>query len=327
MQLGRRAALGGLAAVAVAAVLARPTWPDKPMIWIVPSAPGSPLDAFGRPVGAHVAEKLGQPVVIDNRSGAGGTIGVAMAARAPADGYTMVIGATSITYLQTDLSQRRLRLPARPRAGERARPHPARAGGQSERARRLDPARSSSRRRARRPIRSTSARRASAPTPHLAMELLQSRAGIKLHHVPYRAGAQMVQDVLSGQVAAMWSSGGAVAGFVKEGKLRVLGIAGRRRDPILPDVPTMDEAGLKDFRAVAWFALFAPRRTPAAILDRMHDEVQAALAADDVKKRLGGAGRQGRAREPRRVRPLHRPGDRALEPRRQSRQHPARVDA
>jgi tripartite-type tricarboxylate transporter receptor subunit TctC len=116
------------------------------------------------------------------------------------------------------------------------------------------------------------------------MELLQNRAGIKLHHVPYRAGSQMVQDVLSGQVAAMWSSAGAVAGFVREGKLRVLGIAGRRRDPILPDVPTMDEAGLKDFRAVAWFALFAPRRTPVAILDRMHDQVQAALDADDVKK-------------------------------------------
>ena len=116
------------------------------------------------------------------------------------------------------------------------------------------------------------------------MELLQTRAGIKLHDVPDPRGSQMVQDVLSGQVAATWSSGGAVAGFVREGKLRVLGIAGRRRDPILPEVPTMDEAGLKDFRAVAWFALFAPRRTPVAILDRMHDEVQAALDADDVKK-------------------------------------------
>src|SRR5207302_935168 len=107
--------------------------------------------------------------------------------------------------------------------------------------------------------------------------------GIKLHHVPYRNGAQALQDLLSGQVTAIWSSGGAIAGHLKDGKIRVLGVAGRRRDPILPDVPTMDEAGLKDFRAVAWFALFAPKRTPTAILDRMHGAVQAALAADDVK--------------------------------------------
>jgi tripartite-type tricarboxylate transporter receptor subunit TctC len=89
--------------------------------------------------------------------------------------------------------------------------------------------------------------------------------------------------VLSGQLAATWAGAGAVAGFVKQGKLRVLGVAGRRRDPVLPDVPTFEEAGLKDFRAVAWFSLFAPRRTPAAILDRVHAEVQAALAADDVR--------------------------------------------
>ncbi|MFI5033456.1 MAG: Bug family tripartite tricarboxylate transporter substrate binding protein [Reyranellales bacterium] len=282
MQLGRRAALGGLATVAAGGVRAA-AWPDKPMVWIVPSAPGGPLDAFGRPVGAHVAEKLGQPVVIDNRSGAGGTIGVAMATRAPADGYTMVIGATSITYLQTIYPSAGFDFPrdlapvsalARIQLALVVNPH------------RLDVSTL--------PQFIEAARKAPesiafgtpglGTTPHLAMELLQTRAGIKLHHVPYRAGSQMVQDVLSGQVAAMWSSGGAVAGFVREGKLRVLGIAGRRRDPILPEVPTMDEAGLKDFRAVAGFALFAPRRTPVAILDRMHDEVQAALDADDVKK-------------------------------------------
>jgi tripartite-type tricarboxylate transporter receptor subunit TctC len=241
------------------------------------------LDAFGRPVGAHVAEKLGQPVVIDNRSGAGGTIGIAMASRAPADGYTMVIGATSITYLQTiyrgagfDLSRDLAPVSALARIQLALVVNPQR----------LDVATL--------PQFIEAARKAPesidfgspglGTTPHLAMELLQSRAGIKLHHVPYRGGSQMVQDVLSGQIAAAWSSAGAVAGFVKEGKLRVLGIAGRRRDSILPEVPTFDEAGLKDFRAVAWFALFAPKRTPAAILDRMHDEVQAALDADDVKK-------------------------------------------
>jgi tripartite-type tricarboxylate transporter receptor subunit TctC len=119
--------------------------------------------------------------------------------------------------------------------------------------------------------------------PHLAAELLQSRAGIKLHHVPYRNGGQLLQDLLSGQVAATWSSAGLIAGHLKDGKVRVLAVAGRRREALLPDVRTMDEAGLKDFRAVAWFALFAPKRTPVEILDRMHGVVQQALAADDVK--------------------------------------------
>jgi tripartite-type tricarboxylate transporter receptor subunit TctC len=100
-RLGRRAAIGGLLAATMAEAARAADWPTKPMTWIVPTAPGSPLDAFGRPVAAHVSEKLGQAVVIDNRSGAGGTIGIASAARAAADGYTMLIGATSATYLPT----------------------------------------------------------------------------------------------------------------------------------------------------------------------------------------------------------------------------------
>jgi tripartite-type tricarboxylate transporter receptor subunit TctC len=280
--IDRRALLAGLAAAPLAMPARAAGWPDKPLVWIVPSAPGGPLDGFGRPVAAHVAEKLGQPVVIDNRSGAGGTIGVAMATRAPADGYTMVIGATSITYLQSiypsagfDFARDLAPVSALARIQLALVVNPERVKA-STLAQFIEAARKA-------PESIDFGTPGLGTTPHLAMELLQSRAGIRLHHVPYRNGSQMVQDVLSGQVAAMWSSGGAVAGFVKEGKLRVLGIAGRRRDPILPDVPTMDEAGLKDFRAVAWFALFAPKRTPAAILDRMHDEVQAALAADDVR--------------------------------------------
>ena len=113
--------------------------------------------------------------------------------------------------------------------------------------------------------------------------MLQDRTGIRLHHVPYRNGAQMLQDVLAGQVAAMWATPAEAAAHARSGKLRALGIPGRRREPLLPDVPTFDEAGLKDFRAAAWFALFAPKRTPEAILDRMHDVVQEALARDDIK--------------------------------------------
>jgi tripartite-type tricarboxylate transporter receptor subunit TctC len=282
MRIDRRALLTGVAAAGLAASARAADWPDKPLAWIVPTAPSSPLDAFGRPVGQHVSEKLGQPVVIDNRSGAGGTIGIAMAARAPADGYTMVIGATSITYLQTiypaagfDFVRDFAPVSALARIQLVLVVNPA-ALDVSSLAQFIEAARQ-------KPDSIDFASPGIGTVPHLAIELLQTRADIKLHHVPYRNGAQMLQDVLAGQVAATWATPAEAAAHAKSGQLRALGIPGRRREPMLPDVPTFDEAGLKDFRAAAWFALFAPRRTPEAILDRLHGAVQAALAADDVK--------------------------------------------
>lgn len=282
MQVDRRVLLAGLGAALAAPGARAGEWPDKPLVWITPAAPGGPFDAFGRPVAAHVAETLGQSIVIDNRSGAGGTIGAGMGARAAPDGYTMLLGATSITYLQSIY----------PSAGfDFARDFaPICALARIQLAlvvnrERLDVATMAQFIEAARqkPESIEIGSPGIGTVPHLATELLQDRAGIKLHHVPYRNGAQALQDTLSGQVAATWINAGAIAGHLKDGKLRVLAIAGRRREALLPEVPTMDEAGLKDFRAVAWFALFAPRRTPDAILDRMHGVVQQALGADDVK--------------------------------------------
>jgi tripartite-type tricarboxylate transporter receptor subunit TctC len=286
MVLGRRAALGGMMAAGLPATVvprARAAgWPDKPITWIVPTAPGSPLDAFGRPVGQHVSERLGQPVVIDNRSGAGGTIGIAMAARAPADGHTMVIGATSITYLQTiypaagfDFVRDLAPVSALARIQIVLAINPA-VLDVATLAQFLEAAK-------KKPDSIDFGSPGIGTIPHLAIEMLQDRTGIKLHHVPYRSGGQMLQDVLAGQVAAMWATPAEVVAHAKGGRLRALAIPGRRREAILPGVPTFDEAGLGDFRAAAWFALFAPRRTPEAVLDRMHGAVQEALARDDIK--------------------------------------------
>ena len=282
MRIDRRALLTGIAAAGLAAPARAADWPDKPITWIVPTAPGSPLDAFGRPVGQHVSASLGQPVVIDNRSGAGGTIGIAMAARAPADGYSMVIGATSITYLQTiyaqagfDFTRDLAPVSALARIQIVLVVNPA-VLDVSSLEQFIDAAK-------KKPDSIDFASPGVGTIPHLAIEMLQDRTGTRLHHVPYRNGAQMLQDVLAGQVAAMWATPAEAASHAKSGKLRALAIPGRRREPLLPDVPTFDEAGLKDFRAAAWFALFAPRRTPEAILDRMPDVVQEALAHDDIK--------------------------------------------
>ncbi len=282
-RITRRTALGGLTMAGIAGRAWAAEWPEKPVVWVVPAGPGGPFDAFARPVGSHVTQKLGQSMIIDNRSGAGGTIGVASAARAPADGYTFLVAATSATYAPSvypnagfDLARDFAPICALARIQSALVINPDRLDV-STLQQFIEAAK-------RKPDSIDIATPGVGTVPHLATLLLQSRAGIQLHHVPYRSGAQMTQDLLGGQVAASWSPVGLVNGHVKAGKLRVLAIAGRRREPMMPDVPTMDEAGLKDFRAVAWFGLFAPKATPAAILDRMHEEVQAALAADDVKK-------------------------------------------
>jgi len=119
---------------------------------------------------------------------------------------------------------------------------------------------------------------------HLAINLFDQAAGVKLNHVPYRGGAPMLQDLLAGQVSAAFVVLSAVVPHVQSGKLRALGIAGRRREPTLPNVPTMAEAGLADFRATIWFGVFAPAKTPADVLDRIHGAVQAALQTDKVKQ-------------------------------------------
>jgi tripartite-type tricarboxylate transporter receptor subunit TctC len=269
-------------ATAFAADAAAQNWPARSARIVVPFQPGGGADIQARILGRKFYESFGQTFVVDNRSGAGGTIGIAMAARAPADGHTMVIGATSITYLQTiypaagfDFTRDLAPVSALARIQLVLVVNPA-VLDVSSLAQFIGAAK-------KKPDAIDFGSPGIGTVPHLAIELLQGRADIKLHHVPYRNGAQMMQDVLAGQIAATWATPAEAAAHAKGGKLRALGIPGRRREPMLPDVPTFDEAGLKDFRAAAWFALFAPRRTPEAILDRLHDAVQEALAADDVK--------------------------------------------
>jgi tripartite-type tricarboxylate transporter receptor subunit TctC len=283
IDLTRRAALGGLMAAGVAGTARAAEWPAKNITWIVPFPAGGPTDVFARPVSAGVAPSLGQTIVIDNRGGAGGTIGTAQAAHMPADGYNMLVGLSSLTFAPLiypkagfDLVHDFEPIAAFARTQSALVVNPAKLDVTTveqfvERARS-------------RPGSIEMASPGLGTVPHLAIVSLESRAKIEVHHVPYRGGAPALQDLLGGQVAAMFGSISTLAGHIRAGKLRALAIAGRRREPMLPDVPTMDEAGFKDFRAVSWFGLFAPKRTPAAILDRMHASVQQALATDEVKR-------------------------------------------
>ncbi len=283
--IARRSLLGGLmAAGAGPMVPARASdWPTRSVSWIVPFPAGGGSDMFSRPIAARVAEAIGESVVIDNRSGAGGTVGTAVAARAAPDGYTMLVGDTGLVYAPTIY----------PRAGfDFLRDFaPIAAFGRVPYALVINPARIDAPNleafieMAKKAPGSIDIGSAGLGTvTHLAIGLFEGRAGIKLTHVPYRGGAPMLQDLLAGQIGAAFVLVSAVAGAVRSGKLRALAVINRRRDAQLPDVPTAHEAGLADFRMTTWFGLFAPIRTPDVVLDRVHAAVQRALGSDEVKR-------------------------------------------
>lgn len=257
-------------------------WPERPIAWLLPFPAGGPTDAFARPLGAYAGSKLGQTIVIDNRSGAGGTVAAAAVARAAPDGYTMLVGYTGLTYASQ----------LYPQAGDFGRDFaPISAFARVVQVLAINPARldvsslpqfiEAARKK---PGGIDVASAGLGTVPHLALEMLQIRAGIKLSHVPYRGSAPALQDLLAGQVDALFMPVASVAGLVRTGKIRVLAVGGRRREPLLPDVPTFAEAGLADFRASSWYGLFAPRGTPTAVLDRMHAVIQEALAQPEVKQ-------------------------------------------
>ena len=279
----RRLVLGGLLASTASMPAWAGEWPERPVAWIVPFPAGGGSDLFARPIAARVGDRLGQTMVIDNRSGAGGTLGTAVAARAPADGYTVLVGDTGLTYAPAIY----------PRAGfdfdrDFA---PISAFARVPYVLVINPAHLD--------VATLAAFIATAKkkpgvidigsaglgtVTHLAIGLFEGRTGVQLHHVPYRGGAPMLQDLLAGQIAAAFVLVSAVADHVKSGKLRALAVASRRREALLPDVPTAQEAGLADFRITTWFGLFAPARTPGAVLDRLHGAVQEALADEGVKR-------------------------------------------
>jgi tripartite-type tricarboxylate transporter receptor subunit TctC len=257
-------------------------WPDRSVTWIVPFPAGGGSDLFARPIAAHVGSRLGQTMVIDNKSGAGGTLGTAVAARAPADGYTLLVGDTGLTYAPMvypragfDFDRDFAPISAFARVPYVLVVNPARLDVATLAAF-IEAAK-------KKPGSIDVGSTGLGTVTHLAIEIFESRAGVKLNHVPYRGGAPMLQDLLAGQVAAAFVLVSAVAGYVRSGKLRALAVANRRREALLPDVPSAPEAGLADFRITTWFGLFAPSRTPDAALDRLHDAVQEALATEAVK--------------------------------------------
>jgi tripartite-type tricarboxylate transporter receptor subunit TctC len=280
-----RRALPALLLAFVASLAAAQGYPSKPIHLIVPFPPGGPTDIVGRLVGQKLSEGLGQPVVVDNRPGAGGTVGSSAAAKAPADGYTLLYGSTSTLAIAPALYRN---LSYDPRhafapislvsrgaiiAAVNAQV-PARTLQEFIALAKKEPGKLSY------------ASAGSGTPPHLAAELFKTVAGVDLLHVPYKGGAPAISDLAGGQVQAIFEGQVTLLPHIKSGKVRALAITGAQRDPALPDVPTFAEAGLPSYDGYFWSGLVAPAGTPGEIVTRLNGVLLQALNAPDARDAL-----------------------------------------
>jgi len=272
-----------LLSVAAASVLAQ-GYPDKPLKLVVPFPPGGPTDIVGRLVAQKLAEGIGQPVVVENRPGAGGTVGSTAVARAPADGYTLLYGSTTLAIapsLYKDLAYDP-RTAFAPISLVSRGPIIAAVNAQLP-AKTLKDfialAKSS-------PGRINYGSAGSGTPPHLAAELFKTVAGVDLVHVPYKGGGPAVSDLAGGQVQVIFEGLPTLLPHIKSGKVRALAITGAKRDPALPEVPTFAEAGLPGYDANFWNGLVAPAGTPAEVIARLNSVLVQALATPEVHAAL-----------------------------------------
>jgi len=277
-------------ALAAAAASAQEPFPSRPIRLVVSFTPGGGADLTARTLAQKMSEQFKQPVVVENRPGANGLVGAGAVAQSAPDGYTILLtdrGALGINpslYKNMPYDPTRdfayigiatvapyvlvvdPRLPVKTLADfiayAKARPGKLNYGSYGI-----------------------------ASMAHLNLEAFKARLGVDLVHVPYKGAGPAVQAVVAGEAAVTISSPAAVLGFVREGRLRALAIGAPQRSALLPDVPTLREAGVEaDVLASTYFALAAPARTPPSVVARVHDEMKHALAAPDVAERLNNAG-------------------------------------
>jgi len=260
------------------------TYPTRPVRMLVPFAPGGSVDIVGRFIAAKLADDLGQPVVVENRSGAGGTIATALVAKAPGDGYTLMTMHQGLAFnasLYSSLPYDTLRdLAAIAHYGTT--PNvlvvtdalPAKTFAEFIAYARAEPRR----------VSYGSGGMGSAG--HLSVELLQSLAGIQLTHVPYKGSGPAIADLIGGQIHAMLLTMPAAMPYVKNGKLRALATSAARRSPALPDLPTIAEAGVSGYEYAPWFGLFGPGTLPKPLVERLNRSVNKALSEVAVHEKL-----------------------------------------
>ena len=283
------AALAALAAMSVApgavAQGADPGWPSRPIKVVIPYGSGSSPDVFARIVGERLQQRLGQPVVVENRVGAGGNVGTGAVAKAPGDGYTFVVSTNGPLVYNTVLYKK---LPYDPftdlrpvvLGGGQANVCAVRADSGITSLKGLVDAMKAN------PGKFNYSSIGVGSLSHLGVELLKAKTGTFAVHIPYPSSPQAILSILQGDVQFSCVPAVAVMPQVKAGKLRALAVSTGKRSALMPDIPTMKEAGLPEIESTAWMAFMAPASTPTPIVERMNREINAVLAMPEVRERM-----------------------------------------
>ena len=265
------------------------TYPLKPVRLLVPTAPGGGGDITAREIAPRLSELWGQQVVIDNRAGSGGTLGMGLAARMPADGYTLIMGASSYVVVApavypklaydtvkdfsaiTQILYAPLLLVSHPSL-------PARDVKEL-----ISLARS-------KPDFISYATPGNGSVAHLAMEVFKSSSQARILHVPYRGAAQALTDVVAGQVSVFMSTIPAAMPFTQSGRLKMLATTGLQRARVLPKVPTVSESGLKDYEVTTWYGILTPAGVPDALIQRLNADITRVIQQPEVRARISSEG-------------------------------------
>jgi len=286
IRLGLRAAAAVMMTVCalVPLTVVAQIWPTKPVKFVVPFPPGGSVDPLARILGARLADSLGQQFIIENKTGAGGSIGTAFVAKSTPDGYTYVVVfdthavnpalIPNLPYDTVNDFAPVMLVGTAPMAIVTNVAKPYKNFGDVIRAAKAKPEALS--------IGSVG----NGSLGHLATILLQQAGGFKITHVPYKGGGPMMADVMGGQIDLGIASVAALSANVKGGKLRALALTGDKRSHTMPDVPTLAEQGFRGFSAFAWWGIFAPAGTPKQILDKFHAELVKVLNQPDLRKQL-----------------------------------------
>jgi tripartite-type tricarboxylate transporter receptor subunit TctC len=282
----RRVLLHGAGALALArpfGATAQSGWPSKPITLIVPFPPGGAVDAFGRPLAAQLSKQLGRQMIIDNRGGAGGTVGASLAAKAPPDGYTFFAGAVHHAiapsfYHKLDYDIEKDLVPITPYSNP---PHvivvnPNRMPVTDLKSF-LELLRKS-------PGKYNFGSAGNGTSHHLAGELFKIQTKTFIVHIPYRGAGPALQDLIAGNIDMMFDGLGSSAQHIRAGRIRALALAAPQRSKTVPDVPTTTEVGLPSYQVASWYGMWGVKGTPREVLDRMHEEIVKALQTPELRE-------------------------------------------
>ena len=265
--------------------VAQGTYPNKPIRYIVPFAPGGTTDILARVVGEKLAIALGQPLVIDNKPGQGGSAGAAELARAAPDGYTIGGGTISSHGINATLYDKLPYDPVKsfePITMYATQPnvlllHPSVPANNLREFIALLKAN---------PEKYSFGSAGNGTSQHISGEMFKTMAGVKMQHIPYRGSGQMMPELLGGTLLVAMDNIATAVPHLKAGKLRALAVTSAQRSGVAPDVPTMAESGLAGYELSSWQAVFAPAGTPKAVIDKLYGEIAKILKTPDVEKRL-----------------------------------------